>query len=209
MIQGSEEWLDARRGKCTASRIADMMARTKTEWGASRENYKAELVLERITGKTQEHFQSQAMKDGTATEPEARTAYEFEHDVEVQQVGFIHHPTIVMAGASPDGLVGDKGLVEIKCPLPATHLKLIERGELDSTYIKQMMFQLACSPGREWCDRVSYCPAFPEEMRLIVYRAHRDNALIQQIEREVVAFLAEVDDAVQFLRRRFQAERAA
>lgn len=193
--QGTAEWLQERCGRVTASRIADVMARTKTGWGASRANYAAQLIAERLTGCVRPSFTNAAMIHGTETEPEARRAYEFYVDRDVQQVGFIPHPTIEMAGASPDGLVGTDGLVEIKCPETATHIDTLLTGTIPDKYIKQMMFQIACT-GRQWCDFASYDNRLPERMRLFVKRVERDEAAINEIEAAVTAFIAEIDDTV-------------
>lgn len=193
--QRSEEWHEARLGKVTASRVADMMARTKSGPSASRKNYRAELVLERLTGQRQGGHNSAAMQWGTDVEPQARAAYEFLTDRAVVETGFVVHPRIADLGASPDGLVGDDGLLEIKCPIPATHLEIIETGAIPDKYIKQMQTQMACT-GRAWCDFVSFDPRFPAEHQIWMHRVQRDDALIAEIEREAVAFLAEVEAVV-------------
>lgn len=200
--QGSQEWLQERCGKVTASRIADLMARTKTGWGASRVNYMAQLVAERLTGCVAPSFTNAAMIHGTETEPEARRAYEFFVDRDVQQIGFVPHPSIEMAGASPDGLVGSDGLLEIKAPLTATHIETLLSGKVPEKYHLQMTFQMACA-GRSWCDYVSYDPRLPERMRLFVKRIQRDDELVATIEGEVRAFIAEVDATVAALRDKF------
>jgi putative phage-type endonuclease len=188
-------WKQERLGKVTASRIADMMARTKTGYGASRTNYQAELLVERLTGIPTEGFTSAAMQWGTETEPLARAAYEFLRDAEVQLVGFVPHPTIAMSGASPDGMIGEDGLVEIKCPNSATHLDTLLGGSIPSKYVSQMQWQMACT-GREWCDWVSFDPRMPAHMQLFVRRLPRDFDMIAAIEKEVVAFLRELDDKI-------------
>jgi putative phage-type endonuclease len=193
--QGTAEWLQERCGKVTASRIADLMARTKTGWGATRANYAAQLIAERLTGCVTPSFTNAAMIHGTETEPEARRAYEFYVDRDVQQVGFIPHPTIAMAGASPDGLVGTDGLVEIKCPNTATHIDTLLTGTISDKYLKQMMFQMMCC-GREWCDFASYDPRLPERMRLFVRRVTFDTELAAEIAETVTTFIAEIDDTV-------------
>jgi len=193
--QGTPEWLEARRGKVTASRIGDLMAKTKSGWGASRANYKAQLIAERLTGRIAESYSNDAMRWGTATEPEARAAYEFARDVEVQQVGLVLHPTVEATSASPDGLVGDAGMIEIKCPNTSTHIETLLGAEIDGKYIKQMQWQMACA-GRQWTDFISYDPRMPAEMQMHVRRVDRDDAMISEIEREVIAFLDEVDDTV-------------
>ncbi|MBB3020698.1 putative phage-type endonuclease [Microvirga lupini] len=195
IVQGSEEWLAIRVGKVTASRVADVIAKTKTGWGASRANYMAELIAERLTGEPAEKFSNAAMKWGTEQEPDARVAYEFRVDAEVVQVGFVPHPSIAMTGASPDGLVGEDGLVEIKCPNTATHIETLISQTVPGKYVTQMMWQMACA-GRQWCDFVSYDPRMPEHMRLFVKRIERDDALIASLEADVAGFLAELAQKV-------------
>ncbi len=201
-MQGTSEWKRQRLGKVTASRMADVMAKTKSGWGASRANYKAELVLERLTNEHRDIFQTAAMLHGIQTEPLARDAYQQERLCTVEEVGFVDHPTIAMTGASPDGLVGDDGLVEIKCPQPAGHLETLLGQSAPEKYRLQMAWQMACT-GRAYCDFVSYCPMMPEPMQLFVQRIERDDALIAELEREVAAFLAEVAGSENLLRSRF------
>lgn len=201
LVQGSEEWLRFRLGKVTASRIADVVAKTRSGYGASRRNYLAELVAERLTGTPAEAYTNAAMKWGIETEPQARAAYCFHRDVDVVEVGFIEHPIIAMAGASPDGLVGDDGLVEIKCPNTATHIDTLLAGAVDGRYGLQMQWQMACT-GRAWCDFVSFDPRMPEDMRLFVKRIERDEAIIADLEGEVLLFLNELDTTLVKLRAR-------
>lgn len=195
MQQGSPEWFAARAGKATASRIADIMAKTKSGPSASRANYCAQLVAERLTGMVEEGYTNAAMQWGTEKEPFARAAYEFEQECDVIQVGFIDHPKIAMSGASPDGLVGDVGLLEIKCPNTATHIETLLSETVPQKYIVQMQWQMACT-GREWCDFVSYDPRLPDSLSLFYKRVPRDGVLIVQMEREVREFLEEVDALV-------------
>lgn len=195
MEQGSPEWMAARAGKLTASRIADALAKTKTGWGASRANLRAALVLERLTGQPSDSYTNAAMQWGTDTEPQARAAYEFYRDCDVEQVAFVGHPRIAMCGCSPDGYVGGDGLIEIKCPSQATHLETLLGAGIDGKYIKQMQWQMACT-GRLWCDFASFDPRFPAGMQLHVRRVNRDDTMIADMEREAVAFLAEVEAAL-------------
>jgi putative phage-type endonuclease len=208
MEQRSPEWFAARCGKATASKIADIGARTQKGWGASRANYAAQLVCERLTGCPAETFSNAAMQWGTETEPEARRAYSFRQDVETEECGFYDHPTIAMSGASPDGLVADDGLVEIKCPNSATHIQTLLGGTVPEKYITQIQWQLACT-GRQWCDFASYDPRLPESMRLFVQRIHRDDVEIARLEALVIDFLGEVDETVAQLRARYEAEKLA
>lgn len=202
--QRTEEWFAARCGCVTASRIADIMARTKSGYSSSRANYRVQIALERLTGKVEPSYSNAAMQWGIDTESEARRAYEFFVDRDVIETGFVLHPEIERAGASPDGLVGDDGLVELKCPMSATHLETLLNGSFADKYVKQGLFQLACT-GRKWVDLVSYDPRFPERMRLFVTRIERDDSAIAEIEREVRAFLAEIDETVEMLRARYDA----
>ena len=195
MEQGSPEWLAARVGKVTASRVADVVAKTKSGWGASRANYQAELIAERLTGAPGETYSSAAMKWGTETEPLARDAYEFYADVSVVRVGLIDHPSIAMSAASPDGLVGDDGLVEIKCPNTATHIDTLLGQAVPAKYVAQMHWQMACT-GRKWCDFVSFDPRMPEHLRLFVRRVPRDDALVAQLEADVSEFLRETAEKI-------------
>jgi putative phage-type endonuclease len=192
MEQGTEEWFTIRIGKVTASRVADVIAKTKTGYSASRENYMAQLVCERLTGQKGESFSNAAMQHGTDTEPLARAAYEAFQDILVDEVGFVPHPSIIMAGASPDGLVGDDGLLEIKCPNTATHIETLLSQSVPGKYNTQMQFQMACT-GRQWCDFVSFDNRLPNELQLFVKRVPRDNEFIKQMEDEVVKFLNELD----------------
>lgn len=189
--QGSEEWKRLRLGRVTASRIADLMAKTKTGPSASRANYMAQLIAERLTDTVAESFTNAAMQHGTETEPEARAAYEYYQAALVDQIAFVEHPKIEQAGCSPDGLVGADGLVEIKCPNTATHLETLLGQAVPSKYVLQMQFQMACT-GRKWCDFVSYDPRMPENMRLFVKRLDRDDAAVKEIEDAIAVFLLEM-----------------
>ena len=193
--QRSDEWFATRIGKVTASRVADVLAKTKSGYSASRDNYMAQLVCERLTGQREEFFTSAAMQHGTDTEPLARLSYEVANNVLVDEVGFVPHPTIAMAGASPDGLVGDDGLLEIKCPNTATHIDTLLTQIVPSKYNTQMQFQMACT-GRSWCDFVSFDNRLPEELQLFVKRVPRDDVFIKQTEDAIVKFLAELDDKI-------------
>lgn len=206
--QGSDEWKRMRLGKVTASRIGDMLSKTKTGWGASRANYRSQLVSERLTGAFTDSYVSAAMEWGTETEAEARDAYSFMTATDVVPVDFVPHPSIDMAGCSPDGLIGDDGLVEIKCPNTATHIETLLGRSVPGKYRQQMLFQMACT-GRRWCDFVSYDPRMPEDMRLFVSRLHRDDAAISDMESEVVKFLAEVESTVAQLIALYRHQQAA
>ena len=195
MQQQTDEWYAARLGKVTASRLADVMAKTKSGPSASRANYLADLVAERLTGKKADGFTNAAIDWGVKTEPLARAAYEAEVGVMVDEVGFIDHPSIAMTGASPDGLISADGMIEIKAPNTATHIATLLDDSAPSKYIPQMQWQMASS-GRKWVDFVSYDPRLPPDMQLFIKRVHRDDKLIAEYEAEVVKFLAEVEETV-------------
>ena len=195
--QQTPEWFLARVGKATASRIKDIVAKTKTGASASRKNYAVELALERLTGSKKEGFTNAAMQHGIDQEPYAKLAYENRTGQLIQDVGFIDHPTIPMSGASPDGLVSE-GLIEIKAPNSATHLENLVRGSADPEYLPQMYWQMAVT-GRPWCDFVSFDPRFPEHLQLAIYRVNTDAQKIKELENEVSQFLTEVDLIVEKL----------
>ena len=199
IIQGSPEWHAIRCGKVTASRVADVVAKTKNGASASRATYMGELIAERLTGQPAVKFTNAAMDWGTATEAEARNAYAFYFDADVLHVAFVDHGSIAMTCASPDGIIKDDGLVEIKCPNTATHIETLLSGIVPSKYRTQMQWQLACTC-RTWCDFVSYDPRMPETMRLFVRRISRDDQTIADLEQEVSAFLNELDHKVAQLR---------
>lgn len=198
--QRTDEWFAQRLGKVTASRVADVMAKTKTGYSASRENYMAQLVVERLTQTKAESFTNAAMQWGTDQEPFARAAYEAAQGVMVEEVGFMSHPTIEMAGASPDGLVGEDGMVEIKCPNTAGMIEALLTQKVPAKYFAQMQLQMACA-GRQWCDYVVFDPRMPAKAQLFVKRVPRDNDFIKEMETEIVKFLSEVNAQVQQLNR--------
>ena len=194
MEQRTTEWHQARLGKVTASRVGDVMAKTRSGYAASRDNYMAQLIVERLTGKPTETFSNAAMEWGTQTEPEARAAYSAKTGELVEEVGFIDHPTIQGAGASPDGIVGE-GLVEIKCPQTNTMLEWILTRTIPARYLAQMQFQMAVT-GAKWCDFAAYDPRLPEHLQLLIIRVERDDTRIAEIEAEISMFLGELDDKV-------------
>jgi len=197
--------MQLRLGKVTASRLSDVAMKKTT---AGYQNYKAQLIAERLTGTPPESFSSAAMQWGTEKEPDARAAYSFLHSVEVAEIGFVDHPLIEWAGASPDGLVGIDGLVEIKCPNTATHIATLEGGNVPGKYNLQMQWQMACTE-RQWCDFASYDPRLPVEMQLHVVRVERDDELIKELEEKTAAFLAEVAASVEYLTTKFLQKEAA
>jgi len=202
IIQRSDEWFAARCGKVTASRIADVVAKTKSGWGASRKNYAAQLLAERLTGSVAESYSNAAMQWGNDQEPQARRAYEFWRNAQVVEVGFVDHPTIAKCGASPDGLVGEDGLVEIKCPNTATHLDTLLGASIERKYLLQMQWQMECT-GRRWCDFVSFDPRLPENYRLHIERVEFDAEWVLEIKDMIQAFIAELDAKESELRKRF------
>ena len=197
-VQGTPEWLAARAGKVTASMISNVLMKPET---AGFRDYQAQLVAEILTGKPQgSDYTNAHMQFGSDTEPLARSAYEAETGFSVDEVGLCIHPTIERAGASPDGLVGNSGLVEIKCPKVATHLAYMLAGVVPSGYKNQMMWQMACTE-RDWCDFVSFRPDLPEHLQLFVVRFKRDPARILELETAVVAFLNTVDKMLSQLKK--------
>ena len=209
MEQGSREWKQFKCGWVGASRVADITAKARSGTvSASRATYMGQIIAERLTGVPMETFKSEAMQFGTDTEAEARAAYQFETGKLVSRVGFILHPTVDGAGASPDGLIDEDGLLECKCPNTATHIDALLGGSIPGRYVTQMQWQMA-STGRAWCDFVSFDPRMPESMRLLIQRVHRDAQTISELEAAVRAFLAEVDAKVSALTARYEVNRVA
>ena len=199
--QGTEAWHQLRMGKVTASRVADLLAKTKTGPSASRGNYLIELALQRVTKTIEQSYTNDAMAWGTATEPQARVAYEVATGNFVDQVAFVDHPTIAGFGCSPDGLVGSDGLIEIKCPNSATHWSYIKANEPPNKYVIQMQSQMAVT-GAKWCDFVSFDPRMPQRSQLFVMRVMRDPEYILYMEAEISSFLKEVEKEVQLMEKR-------
>jgi putative phage-type endonuclease len=199
--QRTDEWFQQRLGKVTASRISDVIAKTKTGVSTSRQNYLIQLVSERLTGKKGDSFVNQAMLDGIERESLARQLYMQTRGVSVTEVGFFDHPIIKNSGASPDGAVNAEedgkyaGLIEIKCPIETTHTNTLMSKSVPSKYIPQMQWQLACT-GAKWVDFISYNPNFPDTMQLFVARVERDNDYIAELEAEVIKFLDEVEQTI-------------
>jgi putative phage-type endonuclease len=196
--QGSEAWLQLRLGKITASRITDVIAQVKSGEAAGRENYRIELVCERLTGKPTEGFTNAHMERGTELEPFARAWYEVEKGEFVKQVPFVDHPTIKNAGASPDGIIGE-GLIEIKCPMAKTHIKYLLEDRVPAKYMPQMAWQMACTHSK-WVDFVSYCPELPQDMQMFIKRYERDDAYIAELKAKVIEFDIEVEQVIARLR---------
>jgi len=199
--QGTVEWHLQRLGKVTASRVSDVLSKGKSGESAGRKNYRTELLVQRLTGQPGESFTNAAMEWGTATEPQARIAYEATMGVFVNQVAFIDHPNIAQFGCSPDGLVAEDGLIEIKCGNSATHIDWMLDGKPPTKHIPQMQCQMAVT-GRQWCDFVSFDPRLPDDLQLFVVRLERDQEYIEAMEAEVKKFLSEVDEMFTKLKER-------
>ena len=201
MEQRTDEWYLTRLGKVTASSLYKVLAKTKTGYGADRGNYMTQLVLERVTGTKADFYTNASMQWGIEQEPFARAAYEATKGVMVEEIAFVPHPTIEMSGASPDGLVGDDGMVEIKCPDSKTMLECwLSDNPVESKYMAQMQWQMRCAD-RNWCDYVVFDPRMPPKAQLFVDRVERDDEWIAATEIEVVKFLAEVDAKVAALKK--------
>lgn len=196
MEQRTDDWFAARCGRITASRLADVMAKTKSGYSASRKNYMMELICQRLTGKVEQGFTSGPMIRGNELEPVAREMYVLnQFDAEVKEVGFIPHPAIDGFGASPDGLVNDDGLIEIKCPNTATHLETMRTGKPKREYLLQMHAQMMCT-GRKWCDFVSYDDRLPQDLAYFETRIHQDDELVKEIEIEIASFLSDMEQEI-------------
>jgi putative phage-type endonuclease len=204
--QGSAEWLQARTGMITASRIKDVMSVLKSGGETqTRYNYKWELVAERLTGFSATHFVTPDMERGTELEPIARAEHEMAAGILVDQVGMVYHPTIEMSAASPDGLIDSDGAAEYKCPRTTTHLKWVMQGGVPAEHQLQCLWVMACCE-RQWIDFVSFDPSLPDGLRLFIVRMQRDEERIRQIEAEVVKFNGEVDAAIAELKPRVKAK---
>ena len=201
IIQGSPEWFASRLGRVGASRVGDIMATTKSGPSASRKKYMMELALQRLTGVYAESYKSAAMEWGIETEPLARAAYEMETGNTVVECGVFPHPTIPMSGASPDGLIGDQGVLEIKWPDSTTHWDFLESGVIELRYRYQMTWQILCSQ-RQWADFVSFDPRLPGGLSLSIQHFIPSEEMMNDCEREVLAFVQELDDLEKRMRGR-------
>jgi hypothetical protein len=203
--QGTQDWFDARNGRVTASRIKDVTAylkqtKAEVEAGIRREaqkriDYRTEIIAETLLGEALPHFVSDAMKWGIEQEALAATEYEIESPEDVSGVGFVYHPSIERAGASPDRLVGKDGLLEVKCPNTTTHIEWILAGVVPEEHRPQMYFQIQCCE-RQWCDFLSFDSRLPKRYQKFIRRLHADEAIQESIDAEVLKFLAEVDATV-------------
>ena len=193
MEQRSEEWFQARLGNVTASRLADVIGKgVKGNYLALRAKYMDELIAERLTGQIANKFTNSAMQWGIEMEPRAREAYQMHTGAFVEEVGYVSHYAIKNAGASPDGFVGEDGLVEIKCPMTTTHLDTLVLDAPPQEYVPQIQWQLACT-GRLWADFVSYDPRLPDDLAFFCKRIDRDEEYIDMLNTEVRFFLSEID----------------
>ena len=203
MEQRTEEWIQARCGSLGASQLNEALATTKTGWGASRENLKNRIIAERLTGIVEPSFVSKPMLRGIEMEDAARKAYEAHTGVFVDEMGIAYHPVLKHTHASPDGLVGDDGLIEIKCPNTTTHIETLKAKKAPSKYINQMMWQMRCTD-RKWCDFVSFDPRLPSHLQLFVTRVERDAAYIADLEAKVTEFLTEVEKEIEALNKEWE-----
>jgi len=191
--QGTPEWLALRAGKITGSKVADMMAEGA---GITRDKYRVQLAIERMTGTpVQSGYKSAAMQKGNDDEPLARDYYSFLNDVDVEQIGFVLHPRLHNAGASPDGLIGNDGLIEIKCPNINTHIGYLLSKKIPGNYQHQINWQLACT-GRQWCDFMSYRHDLPVHLRALIIRVQRDEKKIAELEQQAALFDSEVAELI-------------
>jgi putative phage-type endonuclease len=205
--QGTDEWRQARCGSIGASDAPRVVRKLKSGgFSADRESLLWEKIIERLTGAPFEIPKSKAMLQGTEREPDARLLYQIVKNVEVEEVGLVPHPYVAGSHASPDGYVGARGLVELKCPEPKAHGELLINEAISSDYLAQMAWQMCCT-GRDWCDFVSYNPSFPGPMQLWIKRVPRDAAFIGELEREIAQFIRELDQKIGRLVQRY--ERAA
>lgn len=198
--QEGTAWMLDRVGAFTASRASDLMARTKTGYGASRSALLTLLAVERLTGEPVETYTNGAMQRGIELEAEARDAYSFETGQAVEECGFVPHPAVDRCGCSPDGLIGDDGLVEIKCPANmAKHLDALKTGAHATEYAWQLQHQLWVT-GRKWVDATSFDPRFPDGLQLAITRVYRDEAAITALAEAVAIADKEVEATVNELR---------
>ena len=194
--QGSDAWKQARLGHVTASNMADVMSKGKgTSEAVGRYKYKVKLVAERLTQTAGESYSNAAMEWGIEQEQFACIEYEASQNVFLERTGFWLHPKIQWLGVSPDRLVGDDGLIEVKCPNTTTHLGYLFENRIPPDYYKQIQCQLWVT-GRKWCDFVSYDPRLPKRNQLLIVRTERDESLIKEMEAETIQFLSEVNQLI-------------
>jgi putative phage-type endonuclease len=198
--QGSDEWKALRAGRVTASKVADAISKLKNGGeSATRRELRIKLVTEALTGEPADDiFETAAIRWGRENEAYARMYYEELRQVQVRQIAFAHHPTLKRAGASPDGLVGTDGLLEIKCPMSHTHLNYILAGVVPEDYKPQMLWQMECT-GRNWCDLMSFDPRMPKGLRVFIRRFQKDQVALASITTEVTGLINEVEEMVKSL----------
>jgi hypothetical protein len=201
--QQGPDWLQARCGRVTASRCADVMDVLK-RGGESADHaaYRREVAGEILTGVANDNYVSKDMARGSELEPLARAAYEFATDTEVDQVGFVQHAAIELYGASPDGICGSDGGVELKVPRVTTHIKWALAGVIPEEHKWQCIAGMDCCE-RDWWDFASYCPNMPKHMQIFKVRLYRDQAEIDRLQAGVRQFLDEVQDTIHQLEQRF------
>ena len=197
LIQGSEAWFAVRNGKITASKLSDLMRKTKYGESTYKTRLRMELAIERITGKSAgDNFMNQAMKNGVEREPDARTLFEAITGKEVALCGSFDHPEVVNTSASPDGLIrGEDAVLELKCPTHVTHAKNLLSDKMPRNYEYQVQWQIACTES-EYAYFASYHPDFPPELRLKWVKVEKDNDMILSLENAVREFDAEVEDLI-------------
>lgn len=191
--QGTDDWHSLRVGHITGSKASHMMAGGT---GKTRDKYLLQLAIERLTGKVvMSSFKSKPMMKGNEDEPLAREHYEFINDADVRQVAFVLHPLIPMAGVSPDGLIGEDGVLEIKCPNLETHVEYLLTRKIPGNYMTQVQWELACT-GRQYCDWMTYCKEMPIHLRSMIIRVHRDESRISALESAAVQFNKEIEQLI-------------
>jgi len=200
--QNSEEWFDMRSGRITSSAVAKVMANFGKAFGEPAKAYAAHIALERFNGKKieKDYYTSSVMERGTELEPVARNEYEINEMVEVKNGGFFEKDTL---GDSPDGLVGENGVIEIKCVIPSTHFKTLKKGGYPSSYKWQIHFHMLVT-GRDWCDFISYCPDFPEAKQLYVFRVDKDTELQKQMLERIAEFELLIEENINLLKNDIQ-----
>jgi putative phage-type endonuclease len=193
--QGTPEWLELRMGRSTGSRYKDVLAGGQ---GATRRSYMVELAAEVLTSAPQPTFSNEAMRWGTETEPQARSMYELNNGVEVEQVSFVSHESI-NTGVSPDGFPGSDGLVEFKCPNTKTQIETFLKGDMPTGHKAQVQGQMWVAE-REWCDFVSFDPRIIGDAGYFQKRIYRDEKYIKELEEKLKIFDEELQELILKLR---------
>lgn len=198
--QNTDEWFNLRAGRLTSSKLGVVMANFGKAFGEPAKKYAANIALEQITGvPTPSEFSNEHMERGHEEEPIAREIYESEMFCDVLNGGFFQYGEFV--GCSPDGLIGDRGICEIKSVIPSTHYANIARASLDPAYKWQCIGNLMFT-GREWLDFISYCGAFPEGKKLFIHRIKKHEVL-QSFEM-IAARVSEFERLVDSIRERIE-----